>query len=88
MGEQILDSGACIQKDKTEMAYIQCSLSVVALDWFLRLHEVLETSGLPLHLLSKNNFLHKKPYYAQNDAQAAAKENVETNVITVWKFNK
>ena len=39
MGEQPIDPVAYNQWHKRKMAYIQCSLSGIALSWFLRLHE-------------------------------------------------
>ena len=60
MGEQPIDPVAYNQWHKRKMAYIQCSLSGIALSWFLRLHESYKNdwSAFVLHL--KNNFLLKK----------------------------
>ena len=43
------------------MAYIQCSLSAIAVSWFLRLPENYKKIGLPVYLLSHKflqNYLH------------------------------
>ena len=38
-GERFVDLVAHIQRHKGKIAFIQCSLSEIALSWFLRLHE-------------------------------------------------
>ena len=63
MGEQPLSPAAYNQGHKQDLANMQCSLSGVALSWFLGLHKSYENDWSDfVSALKKNNFVHRKLY--------------------------
>ena len=78
MGEQPTDPVAFNQWHKRKMAYIQCSLSGIALSWFLRLHESYKNDWSAFVSAFKKQFSSQKTaYYAQVEAQALTKKDTE-----------
>ena len=79
MGEQPIDPVAYNQWHKRKMAYIQCSLSGIALSWFLRLHESYKNDWSAFVSAFKKQFSSQKTaYYAQVEAQALTKKDTES----------
>ena len=79
MGEQSLDRVAYIQWHKWTMAYIQCSLSGIALSWFLQLHEKYEKNELSAFesAFKKQFFSKKTAHYAQVETQTLMEKETE-----------
>ena len=60
------------------MAYIECSLSGIALSWFLRLHESYKNDWSAfVSAFKKQCSSQNTAYYAQGEAQALTKTDTE-----------
>ena len=69
------------------MAYIQCSLSAIALSWFLRLTEKYKKDSSACVSAFKQLSAESTAHYAQVEAQAFTKKKQKTYVSTFLEVN-